>query len=54
MKWSSISAAAAALLPLASGAGFSTEEYVSNSNPYETRPAEHNTDHKNESRQMER
>jgi hypothetical protein len=28
MKWSSISAAAAALLPLVSGAGFSTEEYA--------------------------
>lgn len=28
MKWSAISAAAAALLPLASGAGFSTEEYA--------------------------
>lgn len=29
MKWSSISAAAAALLPLASGAAFSSEEYAS-------------------------
>lgn len=29
MKWSSISAAAVALLPLASGAGFTTEEYSS-------------------------
>jgi len=28
MKWSSISAAAAALLPIVSGAGFSTEEYA--------------------------
>jgi hypothetical protein len=28
MKWSAISAAAAALLPLASGAGFTTEEYA--------------------------
>jgi hypothetical protein len=28
MKWSSISAAAAALLPLASGAGFSSEDYA--------------------------
>lgn len=29
MKWSAISAAAAALLPLASGAGFTKEEYAS-------------------------
>ena len=29
MRWSAISAAAAALLPLASGAGFTTEEYAS-------------------------
>jgi hypothetical protein len=29
MKWSAISAAAAALLPLVSGAGFTKEEYAS-------------------------